>query len=713
MKKLLVCSIILIMATIFAIGVSAEAEAPKVIMPGDVNGDGEINTKDAVLLAQYLAKWDVTLGGDSHTVVIDPAVPATCSSTGLTEGKHCSDCGMILVKQQIVPIKHEYETTVIQPSTGAEGYTLHKCKLCGDEMKDNFVPAVQSNGLTVEVDTVNKTCVITGIGDCSDTMLNIPEKISDYTVVGIAEQAFSEQTQLTSVKIPDSVKRIENRAFYGCTGLTEFTVPSSVTYIGHQVFYKCNNLTTVYYNTTFSPDENKTSLNTPSIKKIVFGGDYIPSYICYNCTGLETVEITKNMTSIGWNAFQGCSSLTSITIPDGVTSIGSSAFYGCSSLTSITIPDSVTSIGSSAFYGCSSLTSITIPDSVTSIGDSAFTYCRSLTSFTIPDSVTSIGDYAFWHCNDLTSITIPDSVTYIGNSAFSSSGLTSITIPDSVTSIGDYAFAYCRSLTSITIPDSVISIGIGAFSDCDSLKNLYITDLETWLNVKLNDNPLSSSIGGNLYINNELATDIIIPDSVTSIGSSAFYGCSSLTSITIPDSVTSIGNSAFEGCNSLKNLYITDLETWLNVKLNNYYSNPLSSSIGGNLYINNELATDIFIPDSVTSIDSSAFGNCSSLTSITIPDSVTIIGDDAFYGCNSLTSITIPDSVTSIGNYAFYRCNNLKTVYYTGTKDDWDSITIGSGNYYLTDATRHYYSENQPTDSGNYWRYVDGVPTVW
>ena len=69
--------------------------------------------------------------------------------------------------------------------------------------------------------------------------------------------------------------------------------------------------------------------------------------------------------------------------------------------------------------------------------------------------------------------------------------------------------------------------------------------------------------------------------------------------------------------------------------------------------------TSVTIPDSVTSIGSYAFSNCSSLTSITIPDSVTEIGGGAFNNCRSLTSVTIPESVTEIGWHAFKGCNNL------------------------------------------------------
>ena len=142
----------------------------------------------------------------------------------------------------------------------------------------------------------------------------------------------------------------------------------------------------------------------------------------------------------------------------------------------------------------------------------------------------------------------------------------------------------------------------------------------------------------------------VIANGVTSIGQKAFIYCTGLEQVTIPDSVISIGDSAFYGCDGLTNLVI---------------------------------------PDSVTSIGDGAFAYCTGLTSVTIPDSITSIGDSAFKA-SGLTSVTIPSSVTSIAEGAFRKCDSLKDVYYTGSKAQWDRISVGDDNEPLESAAIHY-----------------------
>ena len=100
---------------------------------------------------------------------------------------------------------------------------------------------------------------------------------------------------------------------------------------------------------------------------------------------------------------------------------------------------------------------------------------------------------------------------------------------------------------------------------------------------------------------------------------------------------------------------------------------------------------------------------------VIIPNQAKSIDNYAFSGNKAICNVTIPDGVTSIGDRAFYGCSNLTSVYYMGTASQWSKISIGSGNGNLKNTTIYYYSETQPTESGNYWHFAtDGkTPIVW
>ena len=359
----------------------------------------------------------------------------------------------------------------------------------------------------------------------------------------IADNAFTNCTNLVSVVIPDSVVRIGCGAFTGCTSLTNVTIGNNVTSIGYGAFDKCSSLISVVIPNSVTN---------------------IEEYAFNECTSLSSLTLGGNVTRIKYYSFHGCANLNSVIIPDSVTSIGGYAFYDCSSLTSVTIGNNVTSIGEGAFWGCASLTSVAIPESVTSIGNYAFQGCSSLTSVTIPNGVTSIGSSAFSNCSSLTSITIPDSVTSIGGSAFSNcSDLTSVTIGNGVKIIDEFTFNDCSKLTSIVIPSSVTEIRNAAFQISYNIKNIYITDIAAWCNVSGLVNLMGYDSEKNLYLNNELVTALTIPDGVISIPDCAFYNCKSLTNVVIPNSVTSIGKEAFSNCYNLGSInFEGTIEQW-------------------------------------------------------------------------------------------------------------------------------------------------------
>ena len=542
-------------------------------------------------------------------------------------------------------------TSIEIPSsvTSIENYTFSSCSGLTSIEIPNSVTSIgtmafnRCSGL-ISIEIPNS---VTSIGNsafflCSSlTSIEIPNLLTS-----IGSGVFMDCSSLTSIEIPNSVTSIGNSAFSGCSGLTSIVIPNTVTSIGSSAFYGCSHLTSIEIPSSLTIIENST-----------FSG----------CRSLTSVEIPNSVTLIGNSAFRGCSGLTSLTFGNSVTSIGNDVFESCYGLnavyytgdlhqwcniqfgntssnplynahdlvinnvlvTDLVIPETVTEIKPYAFCGATCLTSLAISNSVTSIGNNAFSYCSGLTMIEIPNSVTSIGNNAFSYCSGLTMIEIPNSVTSIGDYAFSScSGLTSIEIPNSVTSIGNSAFSSCSGLTSIEIPNSITSIGSSAFSNCSGLTEVhYLGDIVEWCSIQFGNsysNPLNNA--HNLFINNALVTDLVIPETVTEIKPYAFYGATCLATLTISNSVTSI--------------------------------------------------------------DSYAFYGCSGLTSLTFGNSVTSIGDGAFYNCYDIISITsfaeTPPSLNTSSSLTFYDVS--KTIPFCvpcGSEDEYASLSWGGfSNFY-------------------------------
>ncbi len=200
-----------------------------------------------------------------------------------------------------------------------------------------------------------KTVTITKYTGTESTVI-LPSTISSWDVTKIGEDAFQDNTTITSVTIPANVTEIGSNAFAGCTNLT------SVNYAGDW-----SNLTIQSGNPAVED----------AVNAQLFDFEFIPN---------NTAVIVKK--------YNGTAA--DVTIPSHykgkpVTMIDHAAFHD-SAVTSVTIPDSVTSIGDDAFANCPQLTNISIPNSVTSIGFSAFAHCTSLMTVTYPGSKTQWDD---------------------------------------------------------------------------------------------------------------------------------------------------------------------------------------------------------------------------------------------------------------------------------------------------------------------------------
>lgn len=244
-----------------------------------------------------------------------------------------------------------------------------------------------------------KTVTITKYTGTESTVI-LPSTISSWPVTKIGEDAFQDNTTITSVTIPANVTEIGSNAFAGCTNLT------SVNYAGDW-----SNLTIQSGNPAVQDAANAPLFD---FEFILNNTAVVVTNYKYNGAAADVTIPSryqgKPVTTIGHAAFFN-SAVTSVTIPDSVTSISDEAFINCPKLTNISIPNSVTYIGFSAFSSCTSLKSITLPSSLSFISGALFLGCSQLTTIHIPVSVTSIGNNAFADCPSLMTVTYPGSKT--------------------------------------------------------------------------------------------------------------------------------------------------------------------------------------------------------------------------------------------------------------------------------------------------------------
>lgn len=381
-----------------------------------------------------------------HTPETIPAVAATCTSTGLTEGSKCSECGEILVAQKEVAMAaHTIQIIPGKAATCTEkGLTDGEyCTVCKQTVKEQ-----------VEIDLLPHTPV------------TVEEKLPTATEDG--------HTAGTKCSVCGTV-------LTGCEVIKAATIK--------------------YEGTVLTSDgDAQWTLNENGVLTIFNGTGELKGapWLAYESkVHIRTVVVCEGITAIAEGSFKDCDRLTTVSLPQSLTNIGAEAFYGCDRLTAAYIPNSVTTIGDSAFYKCSKLEALTLGSGLKTIGNSAFYYCKAVKSITLPAGLETIGEYAFQKCTGLTAMNIPDSVTSMGKGAFAGcTGLTSVSVGTGLKQIKEEAFSGDKYITSVTLRNTLTVVRDGAFNGCSKLATVYYYGTEAmWKETVIgqNNEPLTGA----------------------------------------------------------------------------------------------------------------------------------------------------------------------------------------------------------------------------
>lgn len=646
---------------------------------------------------------DVYNVGDTYTVTEDVTFTAMWEKSSTTSDENFS---------YLLNADNESYSIAKSPHT-----TLPQNLVLPDTYQDKPITAIADRGFYQSSALLSVTISknITRIGEeafysCAKLETVILQK--DNNLREINKSAFENCVKLSSfglssqpfgaLNLPDAVTVLDEYAFFNCgfikinihafleeiktcalarnALLTSFEVADQNLNFRGNITLTDKNITVLYAYALANTAESFSTGNIVSIKP----------YALYGAKKLKTMTYGASLTTVGAFAFAYCENMTEIiqtqTAANKLTTVGEYAFLGCSKLQSFYIGKILTNIDFSAFYGC-----IRIGEYICDADNASFSVVekdwynkdrtrliayapnKSSKIFDLPDTVQVIGSFAFAYSGvEKVTASSNTALRVIEDSAFEScSSLTSFYNFSFLTSIGDYAFAYCSSLTSATLGSQLSCLGKYAFYFCRNLTTLTVSSdcvLTEIFPYAFGESGLTSiNIRGAITSINEGAfngcanlKDINLGN-VTTIKANAFKACNALEAITLPQSVSSIESTAFVQCPKLKVIVVQSGNTHFAADDNgNLYNKSITKLIA--VSNANENNTHFILPATVTEIGDYAFYKTGIMTFSVHKDSMlTKIGKNAFELCTSLQWVAMPSSLTEISEKAFYDCPLLSS----------------------------------------------------
>ena len=451
-----------------------------------------------------------------------------------------------------------------------------------------------------------------------------------------------------TLTIPDGVTKIGNGAFANLSGLKTIIIPGTVKEIGENAF-----------------------TNNADLTRVVLqeGIEKIGKEAFMQCRNLETIELPESLASIEDHAFAECSKLNNVKMPSKLTVIKNATFYACNSLTNIILSENLEEIAGNAFLDCNQLDNIYISKNVKNIANSAFEHCTNLVNIEISEGNTK---YSYSQDSGMLIDIENNNIIFISSAVLNN--ITTFSIPDGITNFNTSINSY-TNVTAIIIPSSLETIG-NVYIFPTTISDVQITGGNNE-HFAVENGCLYNGDKTELIMCFTKESEVNIADETTRIKDYAFMQATNIENVNFDGNITTIGSQVFWYSNTkLKNVYIGAGVTSINpiFKYGNYYgtvtvdeANPNYSSENNEIYnkdkteligIYHDIQGSYTVKQGVTRIGDRVFYNKYQMTEIILPEGLKEIGS-SFQYCNGLTEIFIPNSVEKIASTAFTNSSNL------------------------------------------------------
>ncbi len=464
------------------------------------------------------------------------------------------------------PLQYTVGEIVVLLPAKKEGYNFLGWS-CEGEQK-NEISAVDSGNLIFtalwEIQVIytlkDDAYVASGIDKnlSQNSHIEILDTYNGKSVTAIADEAFAYNSDIQSIKIPNSIQSIGEKAFTACSSLKTIIIPEGVQTIKREAFSNCESLSVI-----FIPDSVislaccfEGSLNLSIItefteeqsgwntwwRSLGYTQQGYKKYanVQYNCTVYEDKQNIIYRISNETNkasVFLNMGNISEVVIPKSVNdvpvvAIDKNAFNGNTFLAKVVLADSIERIEFQAFADCYNLISLTLEGNEPTIDSTAFNNCEKLIERIDKETASKMirkDDFYFYHPSEDEYILL----AYIGTQ-------TKLVLPERINfykyTIGENAFKKNTFIEELTISEAVAKIEISAFERCSVLRRVFFEEGITEIK--------SSAFKGCEELSSlSTATIDSFPRSLLTIGAQAFFGCN-FYGVWVPNSIISIGNSA-------------------------------------------------------------------------------------------------------------------------------------------------------------------------